>query len=604
MQTIWPMPASGQPRRGRPRTTGSRARLTARSFLSIAGASAGGVTSLITRPRSWSFPSASIAPGRSAPGRPYRTSFMSVASHVCRAPITVPDASRVPDADDLADQRGLLMPFDLHRHLGADAHAVAGHLFGAGAALAHADARSGRARRDEANLVRAIVDAAAPLGDLEQGRGHSRDQGQGQVAVGDRLAAGHLALRTLDVDVDPLMISGRLGELVDHRLIDRDPVRRAELASDELQEILGILDFERGHLFLLAIKCSRGGHGPRHLRRVARLELANLVLEAQGQPDLVPAGQEHLLAKRVDLESVPGAIGRRRALRLESDRERGAGLVVELAPELRDDVGRQDHRQQAVLEAVLMEDVAEARRDHRAHAVGRQRPHRGLARGAAAEVLGGDDDPGSAVRRLVQDEVGPLGAVATEAHVVKQEARVLGNAPVLAEEARRDHAIGVDVREIDRHADGGDARKRFHVYAPRVRTSVSRPVTAAAAAIAGDMRCVRAPLPWRPSKLRFDVDATRSPAAAVSPFIPTHIEQPASRHSKPASTKTRSRPSASAARLISPDPGTIHAGTTARRPFAMRAAARRSSRRLLVHEPMNTRSTVMSLSGVPGLRPI
>jgi hypothetical protein len=56
--------------------------------------------------------------------------------------------------------------------------------------------------------------------------------------------------------------------------------------------------------------------------------------------------------------------------------------------------------------------------------------------------------------------------------------------------------------------------------------------------------------------------------------------------------------------LINPEPGTIHAGTTARRPFATRAAARRSSSRLLVHEPMNTRFTVMSVSGVPALSPM
>src|SRR6266849_5231127 len=151
MQTILPMPASGQPSRGRPRTTGKRVRLVVRSFLSIAGASAAGVTSLITRPRSRSFPSASIAPGRSAPGRPYRTSFMS----------------GVPDADDLADQGGALLPLDLHRHLRAHPHAVAGHLLGAGDALADADTGAGLNGRDEANLVRAVVDAAAPLGDLE-----------------------------------------------------------------------------------------------------------------------------------------------------------------------------------------------------------------------------------------------------------------------------------------------------------------------------------------------------------------------------------------------------------------------------------------------------
>ena len=37
------------------------------------------------------------------------------------------------------------------------------------------------------------------------------------------------------------------------------------------------------------------------------------------------------------------------------------------------------------------------------------------------------------------------------------------------------------------------------------------PAIAVAAATAGDTRCVRPPLPWRPSKLRFDVDAHRSP---------------------------------------------------------------------------------------------
>jgi putative endonuclease len=41
------------------------------------------------------------------------------------------------------------------------------------------------------------------------------------------------------------------------------------------------------------------------------------------------------------------------------------------------------------------------------------------------------------------------------------------------------------------------------------RTSVRRPVTAAAAAIAGDTRWVRPPCPCRPSKLRFEVLAHR-----------------------------------------------------------------------------------------------
>src|SRR6266851_9386890 len=170
MQTILPRPASGQPSRGRPRTTGRRARLAPRRRRSVAGASAAGVTSLMTRDRSCSVPSASIAPGRSAPGRPYRTSFMSGVPHIsqlCLTPLSCASRlSGVPDADDLADERGALLPLDLDRHLGAHAHPVARHLFGAGDALAHADARARLNGGDEADLVRAVVDAPASLGDL------------------------------------------------------------------------------------------------------------------------------------------------------------------------------------------------------------------------------------------------------------------------------------------------------------------------------------------------------------------------------------------------------------------------------------------------------
>ena len=70
------------------------------------------------------------------------------------------------------------------------------------------------------------------------------------------------------------------------------------------------------------------------------------------------------------------------------------------------------------------------------------------------------------------------------------------------------------------------------------------PRTAVAAATSGLTRWVRPPLPWRPSKFRFDVDALRSPGASWSGFMPRHIEQPARRHSAPAAVNTWSRPSA------------------------------------------------------------
>ena len=40
--------------------------------------------------------------------------------------------------------------------------------------------------------------------------------------------------------------------------------------------------------------------------------------------------------------------------------------------------------------------------------------------------------------------------------------------------------------------------------------STKRPASAAAAAITGETRWVRPSLPWRPSKLRFEVEAQRS----------------------------------------------------------------------------------------------
>ena len=132
--------------------------------------------------------------------------------------------------------------------------------------------------------------------------------------------------------------------------------------------------------------------------------------------------------------------------------------------------------------------------------------------------------------------------------------------------------------------------------------STKWPSIAAAAAISGETRWVRPPRPWRPSKLRFEVEAQRSPGARMSGFMPRHIEQPAVRQSKPAAVNTRSRPSASACARTCSEPGTTIARTSAAtlRPSTTRAAARRSPIRAFVQEPMNTRSRRTSCIGVPG----
>ena len=117
---------------------------------------------------------------------------------------------------------------------------------------------------------------------------------------------------------------------------------------------------------------------------------------------------------------------------------------------------------------------------------------------------------------------------------------------------------------------------------------------------------MRAPGPCRPTKLRFDVEATRAPGAAMSPLVPTHMEQPGWRHSKPAPRNTSCSPSASAWRFTGSEPGTTQARTPSAtlRPRATAAALRRSSMRLFVQLPMKTRSIGTWSSGVPGARPM
>lgn len=71
--------------------------------------------------------------------------------------------------------------------------------------------------------------------------------------------------------------------------------------------------------------------------------------------------------------------------------------------------------------------------------------------------------------------------------------------------------------------------------------------------------------------------------------------------------KIRSRPSFSACSLTNPEPGTTNAClmvAATLRPLATSAAARRSSIRELVQEPMNTRSSWMSVIAWFGRRPM
>src|SRR5687767_5566332 len=170
-----------------------------------------------------------------------------------------------------------------------------------------------------------------------------------------------------------------------------------------------------------------------------------------------------------------------------------------------------------------------------------------LARGAAAEVLAREQDGGVLEARLVQDE---LRVLAPRREQALAEPGALDRFQVLL----RDDLVGVDVGAVERRHQAVQDGELVHFL-----ISTKCPAIAAAAAITGLTRWVRPPSPWRPSKLRFEVEAQRSPAPRRSAFMPRHIEQPGSRHSKPASRNTRSSPSFSACAFTTPDPGTTSA---------------------------------------------
>src|SRR5207245_5960117 len=114
------------------------------------------------------------------------------------------------------------------------------------------------------------------------------------------------------------------------------------------------------------------------------------------------------------------------------------------------------------------------------------------------------------------------------------------------QEARRDDDVGVDVVVRQDDVARRDCADRLHAHVPIIsRASAIEPATALAAAVSGLARKVRPPAPCLPSKLRLLVLTEYWPGRSWSPFMAMHIEQPASRHSPPASRNTRSSPSAS-----------------------------------------------------------
>src|SRR6266446_9337958 len=98
------------------------------------------------------------------------------------------------------------------------------------------DLGAGRHRRDETQLVGAVVDYVAIADDLiSRFDFERRYQAEREKAVRDGSAERALTLRALDIDMDPLMIAGNIGELVDLVLCHLDRLAPAAVFGADLR---------------------------------------------------------------------------------------------------------------------------------------------------------------------------------------------------------------------------------------------------------------------------------------------------------------------------------------------------------------------------------
>src|SRR5438105_1066916 len=158
-----------------------------------------------------------------------------------------PDLLDVQPRDRLRHAGRLLLALDRDRHLVDDLDpaldVLDGNVLDGGPHL-----RADLHRRREAHPVEPVVDAHPHAVDLEQPCGQGRDQGERQEAMGDRSPKGSL-LGALHIDVDPLVVTGRVGELVDAVLVDLQPPALAERLA--LQRLVALDSTDRLHLSMI-----------------------------------------------------------------------------------------------------------------------------------------------------------------------------------------------------------------------------------------------------------------------------------------------------------------------------------------------------------------
>ena len=191
-----------------------------------------------------------------------------------------------------------------------------------------------------------------------------------------------------------------------------------------------------------------------------RLIADDLVGLQLGQADIVEPVEHAVFAVGVDLELDRAAIRPLDFLLFQIDRQSRIGAALGVVEQFFEVFRRDADRQHAILEAVIVENIAERGRDHAADAEIHQRPGRVFPRGTAAEIVAGDQDLGFAIGRLVEDEIRVFGAVVEIALLGEQALGQPGTLDRLEILLGDDH-VGVD---IDDPQGGGDAFQMIELF--------------------------------------------------------------------------------------------------------------------------------------------
>jgi hypothetical protein len=172
------------------------------------------------------------------------------------------------------------------------------------------------------------------------------------------------------------------------------------------------------------------------------------------QCDVIEAVQQAMAAEGLDLEGAIEPVVVAQPAGLEVGGQLVSGILCRAREQLVHCRIVQPDREHAVLEAVVVEDVGETRRDEHAKSVVGKRPGGVLAARATAEVAPRQEDAGTAVFGPVQLEIGIVRPVVVKPPIEEQVLSKAGSLDPL-EELLGDDLVGIDVGPVHGSDEAG-----------------------------------------------------------------------------------------------------------------------------------------------------